>query len=295
MTGTARRRGFTLIQLLVALGIIAILLGLLLPAVEQVRAAAARLQCQNNLKQIGLGLQLYHDSYERFPPGHTYYYDRYIHLGWEPRILPFIEQDALWRTSTQAYQQDGNPFHNPPHVGVDTVVRSFTCPADPQAATAQTTHGYHVAFTSYLGNEGTNLYSGDGILYQDSGVRFTDVTDGASNTLMVGERPPSFDFNMGWWYVGVGQRETGSCDMTLGARELSFFTGPAYSSCSSGPYHFGPARVSDPCAQFHFWSLHSGGANFLYVDGSVHFLNYSADGVLPALATRQGGEVVDLP
>jgi prepilin-type N-terminal cleavage/methylation domain-containing protein/prepilin-type processing-associated H-X9-DG protein len=294
MTRTPNRDGFTVIELLVVIGIIGIVIALLLPAVQKVREAAARLQCQNNLKQIGLGLQQYHDNYQHLPPGHTLQYDGYYELGWETRLLPYVEQGPLWAQAVQAFQQNRSPFFDPPHVGLATVMHLFNCPMDGRASTLPSPDGYHVALTSYFGNEGLNLYSQDGVLFQDSTVRMTDVADGTSSTLMVGERPASSDLILGWWYAGAGQGDTGSCDMILGAREFNR-RGPSYENCPSGPYHFGPDRVMNPCAQYHFWSLHDGGANFLYVDGSVHFLPYSADAVLPALATRNGGEVVDLP
>jgi len=104
----------------------------------------------------------------------------------------------------------------------------------------------------------------------------------------------SADFWYGWWYAGFGQRGTGSADLLLGVRERN--VGGGYvSSCPPGPYHFQPGCVDQQCDLFHFWRLHPGGAHFLYADGSVHFLTYEADRVLPALATRAGGEVVELP
>jgi prepilin-type processing-associated H-X9-DG protein len=107
-----------------------------------------------------------------------------------------------------------------------------------------------------------------------------------------GERPPSADFWYGWWYAGYGQAGTGSADMLLGVRERNL-GGPFVSDCPAGPYHFREGRADNQCDLFHFWSLHPGGAHFLFADGSVRFLAYSADAILPALATRAGGEPVD--
>jgi prepilin-type processing-associated H-X9-DG protein len=122
-----------------------------------------------------------------------------------------------------------------------------------------------------------------------------DISDGTSQTLFAGERPPSADFQFGWWYAGAGQLFTGSADMVLGVHErnvLPLSIGYAY-GCPPGPYSFGPGRMSNQCDMFHFWSPHNGGgANFLFADGSVHFLSYSAAPILPALATRSGGEVI---
>src|SRR5262249_42670158 len=132
------------------------------------------------------------------------------------------------------------------------------------------------------------------VLYLNSKVRLTDITDGTSNTILVGERPPSPDFWYGWWYAGYGQAGTGSIDMLLGARERNY-GGGYVAQFPSRPHHFQPGNIREQCDVFHFWSLHSGGANFVFGDGSVQFLAYSADSILPALATRASGEVVQLP
>jgi prepilin-type processing-associated H-X9-DG protein len=108
---------------------------------------------------------------------------------------------------------------------------------------------------------------------------------------MLGERPPSADFYYGWWYAGTGQDGTGSCDMVLGAREINAGR-PELANCSAAASHFGRGSLSNECDLLHFWSFHTGGANFAYADGSVHFLPYNADAQLTALATRAGGEAV---
>jgi prepilin-type processing-associated H-X9-DG protein len=111
---------------------------------------------------------------------------------------------------------------------------------------------------------------------------------------MVGERPPSSDGAAGWWYGGWGQAKEGSADMVLGVEEQ--YASPYYVvDCPPGPYLFAPGGLNDTCATFHFWSLHPGGANFLFADGSVHFLHYDAAPIMPALASRAGGEAVSLP
>ncbi len=293
----ACRRAFTLIELLVVIAIVAVLLGLLLPAVQKVRAAASRLQCTNNLKQLGLALHGYHDSRSVLPPGVTSNRrgEAFPRMTWLTRLLPFIEQDALWRLALGAYDFERVPFHNPPHIAFSIPVRGFACPDDSRTLTVQNTHrGFRPALTSYVGVLGTSFDRSEGILSLDSRVRLTDITDGTSSTLMVGERPPSADFWYGWWYAGVGQMGTGSGDMLLGVRERNV-GGTYVAPCPRGPYHFGPGRTTEQCDLFHFWSLHAGGAHFLFADGSVHFLAYSADPLLPALATRAGGEIAELP
>jgi prepilin-type N-terminal cleavage/methylation domain-containing protein len=199
---TARRlsAGFTLLEMLVVLAIIAVLIGLLVPAVQQVRDAASRAECANNLRQLGLGLHQYHGDYRRFPPGLSYRggTDPYPFMNWHARLLPYLEQRALWTRTQQAYAQDAWFQNNPPHVGYATVLAVYGCPADGRTQSVADAKGLTVALTSYLGNSGTNLFRRDGILFLDSQVRFGDITDGTSNTLLVGERPPSPDHVWGW-------------------------------------------------------------------------------------------------
>jgi prepilin-type processing-associated H-X9-DG protein len=280
----------------VVIAIIGVLMALALPAVQKVRAAANRAECTNNLKQVGLALHQYHGSHRVFPPGVSFRNgkDPFPNQSWLAKLLPYVEQQELWRLTQVAYQKEPYFVMNPPHVGLDYVVGVFTCPADGRVSSAQDSRGYHVALTSYLGLEGLNLNSNDGVLYLDSRVRIQDIVDGTSNTILVGERPPGPDFWYGWWYGGYGQRKpSGSGDMVLGAREIN--DSVDLQSCAVGPYEFAPGKLSEHCDVFHFWSLHSGGANFLFCDGSVHFLTYDAAPLMPALATRAGREPVSLP
>ena len=287
----SRREGATLIELLVVIGILGVLLGLLLPAVQKVRSAAARLSCANNMKQHGLALHMYHDTSLALPAGVSGRTAQYPYLGWQARILPFVERNDLWRITADSYAKDKFPFGTPPHPNLAQVVPLFTCPADGRLGTAQQSPTRLAAFTSYLGVEGVDQLRRDGMLYRDSAVRFTDVSDGSSNTVMVGERPPDPLFQTGWWYAGAGQDGTGSCDMVLGVAELN--RDPYYfANCPQGPSRFGPGDLKTMCDTLHFWSFHNGGANFLFADGSVRFLSYGGADMLPALATRAGGEVV---
>jgi prepilin-type N-terminal cleavage/methylation domain-containing protein/prepilin-type processing-associated H-X9-DG protein len=293
-----RDRAFTLVELLIVLAIIGTLIGLLLPAVQRIRDAAARTQCANNLRQIALAVHNHNDTVGSLPAGMRYRNGRdpYFLMSWLTQLLPFVEQDNLWRGTQAAYSQSTWPLNNPPHVGLATVLPLFVCPSDSLArdvAEAQREH-ISVAFTSYLGVEGRDLTTLDGVLFRDSRVRFTDITDGTSQTLLAGERPPSPDFQFGWWYAGAGQRFTGSADMILGVQERNVLP-YAMVPCPQGVYTYGPGSIRNQCDMFHFWSFHVGGANFAFADGSVHFLPYSAVSVLPALASRSGGEVVTLP
>jgi prepilin-type processing-associated H-X9-DG protein/prepilin-type N-terminal cleavage/methylation domain-containing protein len=289
------RGALTLVELLVVIAIIAVLLGLLIPAVQQVRAAASRVQCSHHLRELGLALQNYHDTHKILPPGCSYLNGKSAqpHMSWLTRLLPFIEQDTLWGQSLSAFKQD-TFFETPPHFPIcQKVMPAFLCPSDPRSQQAEDFTVFSVAFTDYLGVWGTDRRHRDGVLFIDSQVRLADVRDGTSNTLMVGERPPSADGRLGWWYAGWGQLKDGSAEALLGVAEWN--DGPFYRQCPRGPYSYGPGRNANQCDTFHFWSLHPGGANFLFCDGSVHFLPYSAAPIMPALATRAGGEAVSVP
>ena len=115
-----------------------------------------------------------------------------------------------------------------------------------------------MALTSYLGVSGTDLTTLDGILFRDSSVRIADITDGASNTLLAGERPPSTDFQFGWWYAGAGQHCTGSAEMLLGVYEQN--VQPVTAGYCRAVTRLAPGNLGNQCDMFHFWSLHSGGA-----------------------------------
>lgn len=298
------RYGISLVELLVVLGLISILLGLTLPAVQSTRAAAARVSCQNHLKQIGIALHACHGVHGRFQPmpqqppvpgvlGH----DPYHLLSWQAVLLPFLEQNHLWELSVQACREESLPFHNPPHVGYATVIPVYGCPADSRLSKPlrDPGSGQMVAYSSYVGVVGDTI-RGRGVFSYDIGTRLSDITDGTSHTLMVGERPPPDSLQAGQWYSGVTD---GRFDVERGPDGFLYTRGPAFPNHYSCPYHalpdFGPGRLSNPCDRYHFWSLHPGGANFLFADGSVRYLPYRASAILPALATRAGGEVVELP
>ena len=329
-----RRSGFTLIELLVVIAIIAILIGLLVPAVQKVRDAAARVQCANNMHNIGIALHNYHDTQGSFPRGvfrsggspRVYEY-----WSWMAQLLPYVEQDNIykqadaWARQTGSYQSGSPPYYwwpwgdfwagwgtATPNPAMGELVKTWECPADGRTLqSANVDYGpgtWPTAFTAYMGVSGiqgdfaNGVRTGGplfGILHWRSGqpgtlaVRIGDVQDGTSTTAMVGERPPSKDLFYGWWFAGAGYDGSGTGDVVLGAREVGYADALG---CPRSMVGLRPA-LSPPgdCDQVHFWSFHTGGANFLYGDASVHFWSYSADGILPQACTRGGGEVYDTP
>jgi prepilin-type N-terminal cleavage/methylation domain-containing protein/prepilin-type processing-associated H-X9-DG protein len=293
----ASRSGYTLIELLVVVSIISLLVGFVLAAVQNVRAAAARTACQNNVRQLGLALHQFHDAQAKLPAGHKSLFNKDLtpFSGWTLAILDYVEQGSLRNQAREAYRQNPFPFTPPHQPSRSTVVPAFICPSDGRVSTSQTSTVTQslVAFTSFLGVSGRDYLTPDGLLFQDSRIGFSAATDGLSSTLLLGERPPSPDLQYGWWYAGTGQQFTGSAEMILGAEERMILVGGP--TCPPGPQIFRPARFDDPCRTFHFWSPHSGGANFAFADGSVRFIRYAAAPLMPVLASRAGGEVVAVP
>jgi len=288
-----RRLAFTLVETLVSISILSLLAALTLAAVQKVRAAAARTVCQNNLRQLAFALHQYHGANGVLPKGISGKdsADGTPFLGWHVRVLPYVEQPGMYDQAVAAYKQDKNFLNSPPHVGLEQAVKVFGCPTDPRTLSPQfTRHKTTRGTTAYLGNEGVSSFRMEGVLFLDSAVKLTDITDGTANTLLVGERPPSADLVLGWWYAGWGQDQDGEAEMVMGSRVKNRL-GSRY-SCAVGPHHFGPGKLTDDCATFHYWSLHPGGAHFAYADGSVKFLAYSADAILPALSTRAAGDTV---
>ena len=219
---TARRTAYTLTELLVVIAIIGTLIGLLLPAVQKVRASAARASCANNLKQIGLALHAYHDTEGALPPAvrTARSRDPLVYLSWRVRLTPYVEQAPLWDGTQAAFRAVPFPFvpnSDPANATKHPLrfhkVAVFICPADGRLGTAWdvTTYSVHrVRLSSYQGVSGTSALARDGVLYADSRIRLNDIHDGTTNTLMVGDRPPSADLRYGWWYAGAGQNGAGA-------------------------------------------------------------------------------------
>ncbi len=293
----ATRSGITLVEVLVSIGIVLLLLGLILPAIQRVRETTARATCLLQLKQIGVALHHYHGDAGRLPPRPSQRGgDPEFQLNWLALILPYMEQDSLWAKTIEAFRLDNVAFHNPPHVGLTTIMRLYVCPDDPRLLTPQFDQytRFYVSYTTYLGVHGG--YWGDGVLGRMPGVRFADVTDGTSNTLMVGERPPPDTFIAGWWYtIGI----PGDSPLPHGPDgawpvAATWVWPPDSLSCGRLATRYGPGRTDNPCDRYHFWSFHPAGANFLFVDASAHFLPYTAEPIMAALGSCNGGEVFDL-
>jgi prepilin-type N-terminal cleavage/methylation domain-containing protein len=292
------RRAFTLVELLVVIAVIAVLVALLLPAVHKVREAAGRVACRNNLRQIGLAAHTFLADAGRFPPG-------VIRNLWHPNApappprlpAPFNNRDAFgeyWPWAAHLL-----PSLNPPagNIVVWTVrpwdqdvgavrIRTFECPWDLRAEAVYRLGGRDLRPMGYQGVSGTDQYAFDGVFAVNRALKPDEITDGLSNTLMVGERPPTHNAWFGWWAGGMGMWPyNGAADTVLGVAERAL---PA-----DAPAAYGPGLAVDTTFEHikHFWSFHHGGAHFLSCDGSVALLPYTTPaGVLAALATYAGGE-----
>jgi len=301
----AFQRGFTLIELLVSIAIIAALIMLLLPAVQQAREAARRIQCRNNLKQIGLALLNYEGVYKGFPPSlvNGPCRDRpgwgplqHGNWSWRAQLLPYFEQRNLhdgfdFRQDSVELEPEDRPL-------LSKNVQTYLCPDDPEsdkpwvAPVGFPFSPMSVALANYFGVQGSERLiapvdycetvaqpptrpEGNGAFKDiNTSTTLKEITDGASNTLFVGERPT--DDYWGWWPVGTGIDGLGLLDFVL--------------DCSEG---LRDGEQGDSAHLYHFWSQHPGGAHFLMCDGSVHFLSYSINHpTFLALGTRAGGEVV---
>jgi prepilin-type N-terminal cleavage/methylation domain-containing protein len=302
----SRRGGFTLIELLVVIAIIAILIGLLLPAVQKVREAAARIQCTNNLKQQGLALHAYHDANQALPNGNSPYTSAYPYEGswsWMAQILPYVEQDNAYRQAKAFASSGGSNWYAWYNPVCPLKQKMFTCPADSRGQQVYVGAPSGIAdqaLTTYLGNAGTTSSSFNGVLYQNSKVRLTDISDGTTNTLLVGERPPNSNLEFGWWLAAYGYdgRGNGDCVMTSNDLAIANYFIANY-GCTSGAVAaqkigMQPGNANVGCDAAHYWSYHPGGCLFLMGDGSARLVSYSNNNIIAALSTRAGGEVASI-
>jgi prepilin-type N-terminal cleavage/methylation domain-containing protein/prepilin-type processing-associated H-X9-DG protein len=295
MTKARKHRGFTLIELLVVIAIIAILIALLLPAVQQAREAARRTECKNNLKQIGIALHNYHETFNCFPPGwiSSTATGNPNNLGWSIHILPFIEQVNLYNALNflQSYSTaDTN---------LSTLIPAFRCASDTGTATvngfARSNYAGVIMYTYTLPN-GSLITNGGAVTATHGGGsfgnlskrNFRDYRDGTANTIMVGERMATGTINS--ITRGTEAIIAGTATAVAGTGDLNVVGSPMYYLGAA------PGVIVNPNANANnygaFSSRHSGGAQFLLGDGSVRLISDNVNGTtFQAIGTTAGGEV----
>jgi prepilin-type N-terminal cleavage/methylation domain-containing protein/prepilin-type processing-associated H-X9-DG protein len=292
---SAIRRGFTLIELLVVIFIVAALIGLLLPALQQVREAASRIKCQNNLKQFGIGLIGYHDNYQVFPRGG---YDPIAPdadtptmLSWGASILPWLEQDSLYSGIDPAL-----PYTDPANLAAGmTVLPIFLCPTNATDSLFRPSVDLPTSSPNLYARTDYGAVNGErdlrsptatnsperGVLIVANNLSIADITDGTSQTILVGEAPEGISS------IWISVRNVFDQSAPISAKhDLD----SPYPSCTlPGAWVFCDFNQE-------ISSYHPGGASTLFADGSVHFLSSNLDPlVLAALCSRAGGEVIAEP
>ena len=269
-----RRHGFTLIELLVVIAIIAVLIALLLPAVQQAREAARRSQCKNNLKQLVLALHNYHEQVNTFPPGIvTDNGGCLLGFGWSAMILPGIDQAPLYNS----LGINSNLFPAPASPLTQTVLNVFICPSD-TGPNLNPNKGNN-AKSNYRGVQGTlddnqlaTSFVQNGMLYLNSRIRFADVIDGTSNTVLITE---------------VALINTTKVAAIWGGYWNCSNVSSQFWEIDSGDYKINGVGLQAP------GSRHIGGCHFGLADGSIRFVSENIDGnLLMSIATRGMGEVV---
>jgi prepilin-type N-terminal cleavage/methylation domain-containing protein/prepilin-type processing-associated H-X9-DG protein len=310
MSSRPARAAFTLIELIVVLAIIGTLIALLLPAVQKGREAANRVRCQNNLKQIGLALQQYHDDKRSFPAGYLWTpvlggtdpcpnppgdpTDTDPGWGWAALLLPYLEQQNLFRQIDLR-----TPARDPSYEQLrTTTLPIFVCPSDWGAGTYTMISDLglpmgQAATNSYAASYGSGRHiplepgRGNGLFFRNSRIRLADITDGSSSTLAIGERAGLFT-RTPW----VGAPCEGTAHLTPGAPTSSTAVGdsPMQPLAQTGSHPLND-RAADPD---NFYTPHPAAGQFLFADGSVRGVRTQIDPqVFQALSTRSGGEVVD--
>jgi prepilin-type N-terminal cleavage/methylation domain-containing protein len=270
LQASRRRRGFTLIELLVVIAIIAVLIGLLLPAIQKVREASARTSCINNLKQIGIGMHGFHDANAVLPQGYVVNSKTQPDPGWSwsTLILPYIEQAGLYTALNPDLMTPNGP-PNPANALVLTQLKIFNCPSDAGPPGPSSWWGTPYSKSNYACNRavlGPNLATNG-----PSNMRLTDITDGTSHTLLVGERDT---------YHNFGALALAAWQNTYSTASFEGRPGPGLNGAYQAGGPFPPAAADnsinyDP--RFSFTSMHSGVVGFVFADGSVHMVSTSID------------------
>lgn len=287
----SKRPAFSLIELLVVIAIIVLLMALLLPAVQKVREAANKISCQNNLKQIGIALHLYHEDYGRFPPSIQHKPLPNMH-NWAIYVLPYLEQDAL----AARYRKDKPWDDITNQAAIASRVPLFLCPSAPsERESGSPGPAMGVCDYSPIANVDANLiatgllapWQGNptGVMTYGRGLRITDVTDGASQTLLIAEvaaRPQHYQ-----------RRELIGTTGPLGWATVNMLNPINLDGYSfDGTTQFGPGAINRNNAH-EVYSFHILGANTLFTDGRVQCLQENINiKVMAALVTYTGGEVV---
>ncbi|MEX0793188.1 MAG: DUF1559 domain-containing protein [Pirellulaceae bacterium] len=289
-----KTHGFTLVELLVVIAIIGVLVALLLPAVQQAREAARRMQCSNNLKQLGLALHNYHDTHLAFPgishkcaPAVVGTEGTHAHWTWGTQILPFMEQGATYDVLTSANDYMHDAIADAARLAVlKTPLSAFRCPSDPgpDLNSKYLCVDQQTALSNYIGNNdaqevtraantgvfvaGDTVTPGQSILKR----RMSDITDGTSNTIAIGERA----WSLGGVELGAGliYGMSGNSDLRLASDYNHGFISVV--GAGKPPINWNltcGSTCNDVDGRQGFSSLHPGGAQFVFVDGSVRFLS----------------------
>lgn len=297
-------KGFTLIELLVVIAIIAILIGLLLPAVQKVREAAAKMQCQNNLKQLALGVHNYISTFQAFPMSTSPWVNNNNGFGWIFRTLPYLEQESIYKQiipyESGSMFAGGGLLDPGCRTAIASPVKTLYCPSDGSALPGSSIETkmwqmdpIKVTLTNYKGSMGDNRMGGGssihqgrepdchassrcpGIFFRNSfqGIVTLDhIRDGTSNTLMIGEDTPIENYH-----------------------SAAFYSNGDYAS-THAPLNYvpKPSTPGDWWNVISFRSKHSGGANFAFADGSIKFISNNIDytNVYKPLSTKDIGEVI---
>jgi len=286
------RCGLTLVETLVSLAIIALLMGLLFPAIQAMRESANRTACGNNMRQVALALHSFEGCFSRLPGTMGQAGKREL-LHWQAHILPFLEQDSLMLAIDRKLEEGIHVYYM--HEERATNIPVFQCPVNPdQGLLISPQIGNLFAFTDYCGVAGAQSRDLSGVFRGNPnlpGIYFSEIRDGLSNTLMFGERPPSGRGDGYGPWLGSQNSLSATIGVTDSAESLQNI--PDFIHCPGYNYGFGMGVRGSNCSWTHHWSYHRGGAHFAICDGAIQFLPYQiCRDILQALATRAGEETV---